>query len=78
MHFEKYSIARVGESFCFGLLVALGIILWVCGLSTNVYAADRPNILFIMSDDHACNAISCYDGRLSKVCLLYTSDAADE
>ena len=67
MHFEKYSIARVGESFCFGLLVALGIILWVCGLSTNVYAADRPNILFIMSDDHACNAISCYDGRLSKV-----------
>ena len=29
--------------------------------------ADRPNILFIMSDDHACNAISAYGGRLAKV-----------
>jgi len=27
----------------------------------------RPNILYIMSDDHACNAISCYGGILSKV-----------
>jgi len=26
-----------------------------------------PNILYIMSDDHACNAISCYGGILSKV-----------
>jgi arylsulfatase A-like enzyme len=30
-------------------------------------AAERPNILYIMSDDHACNAISAYGGRLSKV-----------
>ena len=28
--------------------------------------ARRPNILFIMSDDHAYQAISCYDGRLNK------------
>jgi len=27
----------------------------------------RPNILYIMADDHAANAISCYGGRLSKV-----------
>jgi len=27
----------------------------------------RPNILYIMSDDHACNAISCYGGILSRV-----------
>lgn len=27
----------------------------------------RPNILFIMSDDHACNAISAYGGRLAEV-----------
>jgi arylsulfatase A-like enzyme len=26
----------------------------------------RPNILFIMSDDHAYQAISCYDGRLNR------------
>ncbi len=25
-----------------------------------------PNILFIMSDDHACKAISCYDGSLNR------------
>ena len=31
------------------------------------FAAERPNILFIMSDDHACNAISAYGGRLSSV-----------
>jgi arylsulfatase A-like enzyme len=27
----------------------------------------RPNILFIMSDDHSYNALSCYNGILSKV-----------
>ena len=31
-------------------------------------AAERPNILFIMSDDHAAHAISAYGGRLSDVC----------
>ncbi|HAX96099.1 MAG TPA: acetylglucosamine-6-sulfatase [Prolixibacteraceae bacterium] len=29
--------------------------------------AKKPNILYIMSDDHAANAISCYDSRLSTV-----------
>ncbi len=27
----------------------------------------RPNILYIMSDDHAANAISCYGGRLANI-----------
>ncbi|MBT3374123.1 MAG: sulfatase [Lentisphaerae bacterium] len=27
----------------------------------------RPNILYVMSDDHAANAISCYGSRLSQV-----------
>ena len=36
--------------------------------SVSIAAADRrPNILFIMSDDHACNAISAYGGRLAEV-----------
>ena len=26
----------------------------------------RPNILFIMTDDHAYQAVSCYDGRLNR------------
>jgi arylsulfatase A-like enzyme len=46
------------------LTFTLGV-LW---LSSIAVAADsRPNILFIMSDDHACNAISAYGGRLAKV-----------
>lgn len=27
--------------------------------------ADRPNILFLMSDDHAAHALGCYEGRLA-------------
>jgi arylsulfatase A-like enzyme len=29
-------------------------------------AVPRPNILFIMADDHAANAVSAYGGRLNK------------
>ena len=34
------------------------------GLCLALPAAERPNILFIFSDDHAPNAISCYPGGL--------------
>lgn len=39
------------------------------GLASAMTATDeaRPNILFIMADDHACNAISAYGGRLAEV-----------
>jgi len=39
----------------------------LCLASGPVFAADskRPNIIFIMSDDHAANAISAYDRRLA-------------
>ena len=30
-------------------------------------AADQPNILYIMSDDHAAHAISAYEGRLAGI-----------
>lgn len=36
-------------------------------VSANALAQGRPNILFIMSDDHAVNAISAYGSRLAKV-----------
>jgi len=36
-------------------------------LSLARRATGRPNILFIMADDHAANAISCYGSRLSSV-----------
>ncbi len=36
-------------------------------LSIGVSAADRPNILFLFSDDHAVKSISAYGGPLAKV-----------
>ena len=34
--------------------------------ATVVLAADRPNILFIMTDDHAAHAISAYGSRINR------------
>ncbi|MFC1763301.1 sulfatase [Planctomycetota bacterium] len=36
-------------------------------LTTGLYAADRPNILFIMSDDHAVPAIGAYGKRFARL-----------
>ena len=36
-------------------------------LPTTVSAVDRPNILYIMSDDHAAHAISAYGSRLAQI-----------
>ena len=33
----------------------------------NTTKGKKPNILFIMSDDHAAHAISAYGGRLAKL-----------
>ncbi|MEZ6060100.1 MAG: sulfatase-like hydrolase/transferase, partial [Planctomycetaceae bacterium] len=33
----------------------------------EVVGAEQPNILYIMSDDHAAHAISAYGGRLAEV-----------
>jgi arylsulfatase A-like enzyme len=51
----------------FGMAVGL-----VCALSTFELASaekpagKRPNILFIMSDDHAAHAMSCYGSKINK------------
>src|SRR5688572_7507318 len=38
------------------------------GLATCLQAAPRrPNILYIMSDDHAAHAVGAYGGRLAKL-----------
>ena len=39
----------------------------VASMAYSTAAAERPNILFIFSDDHAVNAISAYDGPLAGV-----------
>jgi N-acetylglucosamine-6-sulfatase len=36
-------------------------------LPSTVSAVDRPNILYIMSDDHAAHAISAYGSRLAQI-----------
>ncbi len=38
----------------------------LCHPSRAGEAPDRPNILYIMSDDHAAHAIGAYGGRLSR------------
>ncbi len=44
-----------------------GIVLAVTSLSIANGEPQRPNILFLFSDDHAINAISAYQGRLAKI-----------
>ena len=48
------------KQLCHFLLIALG-------MASASVAQDRPNILFVFSDDHALNAISAYGGPLADV-----------
>ena len=48
--------------FFSAISLAVGI-----GLTSASAAPEKPNILFIFSDDHALNAISSYGGRLAEV-----------
>src|SRR6188508_831027 len=41
-------------------------VLLVFTLSAHALAADRPNIIFIMSDDHAAHAISAYGSQINQ------------
>lgn len=39
----------------------------IFALTLTAFSADRPNILFIFTDDHALQAISAYGGRFQKI-----------
>ncbi len=43
----------------------LCVICVICG--QNLSAADKPNVLYMMSDDHAAHAISAYGSRLAEI-----------
>ncbi|MFN3191961.1 MAG: sulfatase [Aureliella sp.] len=43
------------------------LLMLLCCVSSTLVGAERPNILFLFSDDHAVNAISAYGGRLQAV-----------
>ena len=45
--------------------ILLSCVLLALGCGTGI-AADRPNIIFIMTDDHAAHAISAYGSRVNK------------
>jgi len=47
-----------------GFLYFVGSLLLACAIP--VHAADRPNILFIFSDDHAQHAISAYGSKVNE------------
>jgi arylsulfatase A-like enzyme len=38
----------------------------LCSCAVGAAGADRPNILFIMSDDHAAHALSCYGSAVNQ------------
>ena len=46
------------------LIVSAFLVAWASPARSG--AADRPNILYIMSDDHAAHAISAYGSRVNK------------
>jgi len=48
------------------LWTALGVALLCCILPARADSTTRPNILFIMSDDHAAHAISAYGSRVNQ------------
>jgi arylsulfatase A-like enzyme len=48
------------------LLALISICLWPLALAFSQTAPSRPNILFIMSDDHAAHAISAYGSRVNR------------
>lgn len=41
--------------------------LWLLVAAASAHGANKPNILYIMSDDHAAHSIGCYGGRLAKL-----------
>jgi arylsulfatase A-like enzyme len=47
-------------------LFRLGLLAWLCAAVGTRAAAPRPNILFIMTDDHAAHAIGAYGSKINQ------------
>lgn len=50
--------------FWSGMMRILIVFFWCCFLSMGVFAQHKPNILIIISDDHAYQSISAYGSKL--------------
>ena len=57
-----------------GIEMLKNICVWIV-LSFSVFAQDKPNIIFIMSDDHTSQAVGVYGSRLAKLNPTPTLDA---
>ena len=62
---RSYKLARMNRFFL--AMTAIAFAFWPC--LTGV-AGSRPNILFIMSDDHAAHAISAYGSKINQTPAL--------
>ena len=52
----------------FGITTLVAFLaVFICGWLSPLHGEERPNILFIFSDDHAPHAIGAYDGWLKSV-----------
>jgi hypothetical protein len=61
-----FSVKR--QSATLGIASAVGLAVFAAGAWAEIrQAAAQPNILFIMSDDHATDAISAYRSHLAEV-----------
>ena len=49
----------------------IALIFQLTSCQQNVEKQERPNIIFIMSDDHAYQAISAYDFGINECCSRY-------
>ena len=56
-------MSHIGKAAA-SLAIMIAVSAW---LAPSCLGADRPNVLYIMSDDHAAHAISAYRSRLAKV-----------
>jgi len=61
----KYNVTRRNFLRAAGAAVAASLVPASSGTASA--PSERPNILYIMSDDHAAHAISAYGSRLAKV-----------
>ena len=68
--------------FLFRVISSLSVVSFVSCNSKTTQTEQRPNIVYIMSDDHACQAISAYGhglnetpniDRIAKEGILFTN-----
>jgi len=60
--------ALTRRSFLRATACGLGSLLAFPDINRAARASKRPNILFIMADDHTSQAWGCYGSRLAKYC----------